>query len=289
MLYFMKSHRLLKYFGFLFCLLFYNITICSCSIKEDRIDCPCYLSLDFSNIDSSYIKDVLIWVTDYDDNIILTDSINKSSFKKPYKTTIKRDIINLYCWSNYKKMISFKNTESENYVTPNFVINSNEAMDNIYSCIKQINTNQENTSVSINMKRTFLSFRVRIIGLKNNQPKYRLMVESGASGYYINGEILESMYKYFPENVRINSLYDIWDTYHFLVPLQEDPDKLNLVMIDNNKTKVFPLGKKLESCGIDLKTSHRDDIIITIDFSSLNVDVNIDNWCYISYKTSIFI
>ena len=219
----------------------------------------------------------------------MTDSINKSSFKEPYKTTIKRGIINLYCWSNYKKMISYNNTESGKYVAPNFVINSNKAMDNIYSCIKQVNTNQENASVCINMKKTFLSFIVKIIGLKDTQPKYRLMVESGASGYYVNGEILERMYKYFPEDIRINSLYDIWDTYHFLVPLQEDPEKLNLVMVDNNKTRIFPLGKKLESCGIDLKTSHRDDIVITIDFSSLDIDMNINNWCSISYKTSIFI
>jgi len=288
----MKSRKLLKYFGFLFCLLICYITTYSCSIKEDRIECPCYLSLDFSDVDSSSIKNILIWFTDDNDNIIKTDSINKSYFRNIYKTTIKRGITNLYCWSNYKNMISYnskENIKSGNYSVPNFVINSNEAMDNIYSCIKKIDTNNESNSVTIDMKKTFLSFSVKIIGLKDNKPNYKLMIDSGASGYHMNGEILKSNYKYFPEDIRINSLYDIWDTYHFLVPLQEDPTKLNLVMINNNKTTIFHLGEKLESCGIDLKTSYRDDIIITIDFSSLNIDLDINNWYSGSYETAILI
>ena len=290
----MRVSKLLKYFGFLFCLSFlFNITMNSCSIKEDRIECPCYLSLDFSDVDSSTINNILIWFTDSNNNIIKSDSINKHSFSKSYKTTVKRGITNIYCWSNYNDMLSYKSNQITKYddpIIPSFIVNDKKAMDNIYSCIKQIDTNTESMNVNINMKKTFLSFRVKIIGLKDIKPNYKLMIVSGSKGYSFNGEILQSTYKYFPKGIRVNSIYNLWDTYHFLVPLQEDAKQLNLAMINNNKkTTIFPLGEKLESCGIDLKKSYRDDIVITIDFSSLNVDVNITNWCSVSYKTAIFI
>ena len=36
--------------------------LASCSVKENRNDCPCSLMLDFSEVDSVVVKSVIFWL-----------------------------------------------------------------------------------------------------------------------------------------------------------------------------------------------------------------------------------
>ena len=68
-----------------------------CSVKEDREDCPCVMSLDFSELDTVAIKSVSVLAMSAD-GIVFIDRIESEAFGRRYERDVPKDMLNVNVW-----------------------------------------------------------------------------------------------------------------------------------------------------------------------------------------------
>lgn len=265
--------RLLIKIALAFSFLVFN----SC-IKEIRVECPCYFSLDLSKIDTNNVKSLQIWYAGNNMEIVSSDTILKENFGDYYEVTIPKGITSIYCWGNVTSSII---TPKEQI--PRIMTNPLSGSDKLYFYKNTVVSYDEFANDTVRLRKEYMGLDICVIGNALETRGFTISVESTSSGFLLSGEVLEGDNVIYPEPVTSPSSVENKHDYHFNILRQKEIEDLRLYLTEgdngNKKTLLdYPLGEKLLSMGVDMNAEDLGDASILIDFSYLEIKITIEGW-----------
>jgi len=245
----------------------------SCSVKEDRIDCPCFLTLDFSEVPDA-MKSSGVWVNivHEDGTCLLQESISKEMYKFPEQYIAEVRKGNVSVSAAYGKIRS--RVSSDNRI---LTLESGQEADSLFAHTRYVDCRGESAIDSVRLHKQWCNMTIRLQGTEF-WTSYAFEVDSGWNG--INLSDLSAVSGNFECIPRRTSA----DSYEIRLPRQGDNDMSLLVLDDHGDGTrgdviyEYPIGQMINSSGYNWYNLDLDDLIITIDYARSEVTVEICPW-----------
>lgn len=233
--------------------------VVSCSVKEDRSDCPCRLHLDFSGIDAEAVPQVSLLVSDHAGYRYIKD-LKASEFMPEYVVEVPRtDIsVNVYAGDMMK-------------IDPDrgLVIPPGSQCPQLNSFYVSADAAGEEVSARVELHKNHCVMSITL--RKNDSLEYGLCVRGNVCGYGIDGTPLEGDFHHEPDQEPDGK-------YVVVLPRQKDAS-LKLEVDDGTEVlKNFDLGAYVASCGYDWGEEDLQDIDVTIDWAQTTITLAIKGW-----------
>lgn len=261
----MKTRRLIG-------LLTLTLTLASCSVKEDRSECPCWLTVDVSKIDADFCSILNTrCFTDLEEQF--SDTINVRVFQdSTYERTVKRGVVDLTFWKGHESALKANDVIGA-------VSLGNEA-DSLYAGrFENDFSRKEITSAKASLHKQFATIGIDFRGYVQAL-KAKVVVESNYNGLDIK-HFTPASGSYRRQLSRAGESGD--DAYLFNSRLlrQGEDTKLYLKFYGTGNTKDNPswtadLGAMLREIGYDWTKEDLEDIRFIID--GYNVGVQVEDW-----------
>lgn len=231
-------------------------------IKEDRSDCPCYLILDFSQVDGDAFASVGLGLQS-GNGFVLEDCVSSDSYSSEHVLKVPRaDIcLNAYHGASFTPGKGFIVEEGSGY--PPLWLYSDE-----------ISTMSDSVRDTVRLHKSYSQIQVRM--LSDGRPcPYVLGIDGNVCGYTLSGQPADGRFK-------VNLYPDGEGRCSVRVPRQKD-SSLSLSIIDGKDVlRRFALGEYILSSGFDWTKPDLEDMDVTIDFASTKIFLKMKNWetCY---------
>lgn len=260
-----------------------TISLCSCTVLENRNPCPCYLEVDFSQVDKS-IREWQMWLFSHEGKLLFKDTVYRRSYSSPYIVEVPRNaMVMCLLWGNAR---------GGTIVDESFTLNTSLShkgivpADSLYFSTDTISTMGEESSLKILPRKEFATVDICLQGWIGVDFDASMELVCGAQGFYVDRRFLRG-------DVSSNmKLFDIGDYYtQFRGRILRQPDPENLVLslhirkreIDGRIGEILldkdiPIGKYLEENGYDMHTPDMSDIVMDVDYSYTNLVIKAEDW-----------
>ena len=231
----------------------------SCSVKEDRTQCPCLLTLDFNCPDISEARFVGLLITSYGETL-WNDTVDVFSGGDGYVVSVPQTDLHIRAWTGTDGL----DTEA------GLVISLGEDCPEVYMHDSDIRTSGEYAYETVILRKNHCVLTLTSQGDVTMSADMRL--KGNVSGYDAHGRPLCGEFE-FP-------LSDggMTDEYRAVLPRQTD-DSLILEIDDGNGNyKAFALGHYIVSSGYDWSSPDLDDISVTLDYALTELKFVINGW-----------
>lgn len=237
------------------------ICCCSCSLKEDRTDCPCWLEIDMDSVSAGY---GYVTVAAYDSGYIFRDKINTDESPGPYVKTVPKGYIFTSVVSGERNM----RREGLNLIIP-----LGYPCDSIYAHCNLVKCLGETARDTVILRKQHAK-----VYLKLNDPTgiYR------EYDLYVSGEVcgMDLIYN-DPIAGDFRHLIKIDDENNgrFCLPRQRTDDELVIHICEEKRIlETLPLSDWIKSTGYDWQKKNLDDIYIGLDYSRALVNISVADW-----------
>lgn len=231
--------------------------IVSCSVKEDRDECPCLLSLDFSLAEGKDALELSI----YEDSVLfLNTSFNPLSLQYgQLQLEVPRGNVTLSVSD------VFSEDGNGNVLRP---YGSQFARQSLY--VGRYDTRVENHTDTVVLHKNHCMLRLEFLDIDTVRP-YTLKVTGNVSGSKWDGSPhMGSFCVELPPSDK--------GTPPVCIPRQKD-GSLRLDIMDNeNMLRSFALGEYILASGYDWKETDLRDLDVTIDFARYRIVLKTDLW-----------
>lgn len=255
------------------------VTLCclsSCSgVFEDRDACPCWLTLDFSQMPRE-VEQVHLWVLNdensYDDytDLFVTD------FTRPVVVkTRKSEFTDVCVWCNLKKS-RITGSDAKTLIS---VLPDKDA-DSLFKEVVRLDTRCESITHVVDVSKEYCHVTLmfnRTVGLDD---KFQIAVHQDVSGFYIAGVPYLQ-----PRTYTLGDTFTIRENvrYDFNIFRGSLNDELyvavNVRYADGHEgTFYYPLGDMLVEKGYDMTKKFLDDVTFYIDDSYNIFNTVIEPW-----------
>ena len=261
----------------LLCSLLIAATMAACTtIKEDRSSCPCWCTIDFSNVDTS-VKSLHLWFFDEAGTLLYRDIINSAEYTNLYEIELKRGNVQYYVWGNVAENTMLDDNSTLN---TSLLRLENVQADPLYYYGKRLNTVGENCSDTIIMQKEYSIVEVELLGEPANDYPLYMDTEAGTAGRYVDGRFIEEKCCIEAQPYGVDSLPCV---FSFKIIRQKDLTglKMKLYTIVDDESIVlreFPLGSWLLGLGYDMKSLNLTDISVQLDISMGMASIKIEDW-----------
>ncbi len=253
------------------------LTAACTTIREDRTVCPCWCSIDFSNVDPS-IDSLYLWFFDENGMLLHRDTIRSHEYCNYYEVELARGAVDYYVWGNVAANTIL---EDNSTVSSSLLMIDGMQADPLYYYSKSIDTFRENCKDTVNMNKEHSVIDILLVG--GYVPEYSLTmkIEAETSGQYIDGRVIE-------EGCNIVLSPELCDTdkylFRFNMMRQTNLQALKMTLfaanIDNEEMviKDIPLGLWLADLGFAMTEANLSDISIELDIAMGVVTINVEDW-----------
>lgn len=236
-----------------------SLLVCGgCSVKEDRIECPCRLLLDFSEVDPSVVKSA-----DYhlsaSDGFIFTGSLESAFFNDEVVIDVPRTLIKVVSWCGAGIYAS-----EEGLTIP-----YGEDCPPVYMHVSDVEASGESVSEVVVMRKNHCRMRINVIG--EDHELVNLILHGNVNGYGSDGQPSKGRFAY-------KSAPDANGEISAVLPRQVDNTLALEVDDGTGLSKSFAIGEYIASSGYDWSVPDLHDIIIDIDFAITHVSLTINGW-----------
>ena len=231
----------------------------SCSIKENRTDCPCSLVLDFSEIDTVHVKSLDILAT-YEGVMLFRESIEAKDFKDEFIRDVPHGDIRLNVWC-----IGEERIDNEHGV----VIPYGCECPLLYMKSFVADTRGELCRETVLVHKNFCRLTVLVEGVE--EPPYSITFKGNVDGYSLDGLPSEgdfSCVAYPGESGDLQAG----------LPRQVDASLLLEVDDDTSVLKTFALGEYIVNSGYDWTAEELEDLTVTLDYQITHIGITISGW-----------
>ncbi len=247
---------------------------CEATIFEEREDCPCFLTLDLSNVPST-MGELYLWAFDSKENLILRDTILSTHFGGEYEIEVKRTTVHYHLWGNIGSATSLL---GENSVNLKLSKVDSLSADSLYCYSKRLNATGEFAKDTVTLFKEYARVEVLVKGAKNTF----IEIKGESNGYFINREIVDAKSIYKSVGL-IDSNSDMLHTFN--ITRQSNLSLLEIALSHsiNNGFKLlntYPIGEWLEEQGYNMEAENLSDIYIEIDSSNNFITITVDDWIY---------
>lgn len=248
------------------------------TIIEDRKDCPCRLSLDFSSVEQT-VDEVHIWYFGSDGNLLKRDTVTNDRYDSGYVAEIKRDMVTYYVWGGVGKATDFTDN-----VTPNssLVKRADVSADSLFVYSRTLSTVSEAVSDTVILDKEFATVAVTISSVPQGGDSIYMDLYTTTLGQYIDRRLIAGAGR-----TRVRPVYTAEGKSVFTCRMLRQnetylPDvTITLMTVHEQREQVMaqlPFGKWLLESGYEMNGRSLKDIEMEIDISMNYITVNIDDW-----------
>lgn len=241
----------------------------SCSVKEDRDLCPCFLTLDLSGVEQLHLReeglDTLGVYAVCDERNVLDDRMPLEDCVQEYVVAVPRTEMDLCVGTSGQGGVF---SAAEGLTVP-----EGEQCPVVYMYAERINTAVNSVRKAVilhkNWCRIDLNMKPTVSGFSR---PYHVSVVGDVCGYNTDGTPKQGPFNCVSERSRAGSC-------HVRVPRQTDDSLwLRVHFEDADEIRGFPLGEYLRSSGYDWTAQDLEDISVSMDFARSAVTFTIYGW-----------
>ena len=231
----------------------------SCSIKEDRDGCPCWMTVDLSEITGR---------VGHDGSVVLRLRGNSDEDAMDYAFKMAETLNTEVGTLEYevpRGSIGVSVVNSARLVVP-----VGEQMDSLYGFFKPYHTRCESVKCDVELHKEFCTVSFTLVDEHYESP-YDIEVRGNVSGVSPWDLVpVSGAFKYAPVAEE--------GVYRLRVPRQVDAS-LEMVMLSNQEiVNRLPLGKYIIRSGYDWSAKDLSDVSVALDLKKQQVMVTVSGW-----------
>ena len=240
------------------------LCVSSCSVKEDRNACPCFLTLDFSKVDDVLPEPgsgVLKWNVQTPDAGLVDEGCLEASDIPPEgkEVGVPRSEVRSVVWYVDGGVYS---------PLRGVVIPEGEQSPRIYFHRTDLDARCETLRDTVMLHKQYACVDIT---LYDASPDMEYELEGGSCGFEGDGTLREGLFR-----ARVES--DDWGECSIRVPRQKDGTLLLNVYEYENLVRVFNVGEAILSAGYDWTAPDLEDISLEVDYASGTVRYLLSMW-----------
>ena len=239
----------------------------SCSVKEDRSDCPCMLTLDLSDVDYGLLREAGLTemgiIVASESGTCVRKTISIEEAPRECVLAVPRSLVNLCAVCGDGR--SWKDSSA--------IVAEGEECPRWYVCFDSFDAcrNAMTRKVALHKNHCILTVR-----LKNSygvpSRKFFVFAEADVCGFDMYGNLVAGYLK-------ADSEESVDGAGSVCLPRQRDGSlSFRILFPDSGDIRSFPLGEYILQSGYDWNAADLEDIDVEVDFSLTGVSFTIDAW-----------
>ena len=242
-------------------LLTLGLSVASCSIKEDRRPCPCWLDMDISGC-SSLTSEVTL--SAWDTQNLFSDKVAVADYPEAYERTVTKGKVatSAYCGLSESTVQGSRIIIPEGNQSDRLLVHTN-----IVDCTGEFARD------SVELNRQYATVYLSMEDDNAKETLKTLQVRGEVCGIdYVTLEPVEGTFSYMTES-------DSDGVWTFRLPRQTDSHDLKLVTFaDGVEKDCLPLDEWINKSGYSWLDKDLKDIYINVDYAIGKVSVVIQGW-----------
>lgn len=234
----------------------------SCSVLEDRSECPCRLYLDFSSLSCKAYDSLCytIWGDEGEYEYSSEFFYEGEDDGVTVPVSCRGDVYVAVYPGDFAHMLN----------AGACTMPGSEQAVPLYSYHGQCDTRQESAVLKVEMHKQFCTLTLEFV--TDDSQKYLLAVESSYAGMTVDGRPLEAKMKFHvPGNGS--------EPMACRLPRQNSGSDLKLLVADaSGHVRIFALGMILESAGYDWTAADLEDVYLRLDYKNMAASVSAATW-----------
>lgn len=237
------------------------LVLSSCSVKEDRTPCPCWLCLDITP-SKAYSKDVTL--SAWNEGRIFSQTVSIADYPSCYEQTVPKGHVNVSAYCGRRESME----EGGRIIIP-----LGCESDPIRAHLRSVDCLGEFAHDTLNMCKQWATVHLKIENSSDDQYPYSLSVESDICGIDLrNLSPIKGQFRYDLD-------LDSQESCSFRLPRQRDDSKAVIVTYaDNDRLDELPLYQWIEQTGYSWHDKDLKDIYIGVDYVRAEVTIIIQGW-----------
>ena len=249
----------------------FSLALSSCSVKEDRTDCPCYVSVmtdtDSDNQDPDHSSVCLVTFFDDEGRCLDSKLISSECLRSgDNRTKVRKGNVFVSVLQNKGEMI----LEGSSYVR----CREGEDSEPIYSWLKCEVARGDELLVKGTFQKQFARVTLSLVNSGSSDYPYDLQITSGQNGLNLFSlQSSEGELRFCPTVEGLVS--------KFRLPRQKDGGWINLSLVDKETGAVsgsLDLGSYIDAAGYSWNSEYLGDINLVIDYSRCTLTINVNDW-----------
>lgn len=233
----------------------------SCSVKEDRTPCPCWLGIDITP-SKVYSKDVTL--SGWNEGRIFSHTVSIADYSSSYEQTVPKGHVNVAAYCGRKE-----STEEGGRI----IIPLGYDSDPIRAHLRLVDCHGEFAHDTLTMCKQWATVHLKIENSSDDQYPYSLSVESDICGIDIRD--LSPIRGAFSYDLTLDSQ----ESCSFRLPRQRDDSRAVIVTYSGgDKLDELPLYQWIEESGYSWHDKDLKDIYIGVDYVRAQVSIVIQGW-----------
>lgn len=235
------------------------LCILSCSVKEDRMPCPCLLRLDFG-IAARYARDYSVKGWGFGKSLF-GESIHTDDWPDGWTVRVPKGEMEYCACSGLTYCVMKGNA---------VIVPEGHFFDEVWACHRQLTLSEEETVDRVIPHKQWAEVTV----LMKNIPDGELTTEvtGNSVGFYLADLTpAEGPFRAVISN-------EGRGTVSFNIPRQDDNDLIMTLSCDGVPVKTYELGRMIAETGYDWHAEDLDDIYLGMDYNKLEMEIGIEPW-----------
>lgn len=233
--------------------------LAGCSIKEDRTECPCTVTVDFSCIDSvKHSSSELLALTG--GTVVLHDTVSTDEYDGEYVFKVQRvsSVLDIFCgWQGACSPGTW------------FTVEEGVQFPRLYLQSVPLDTSAESVYVTAGPHKVYCEVTIDI--KSGGEYPYTLSVTGNYSGYDPSGRTVEGPFSYRP-------VPDEDGLCSVRIPRQSDSSLMLTIKEEDETLREFALGEYIAQSGYDWTSEDLEDIEVEIDYAKTDVVFKVNDW-----------
>ena len=235
------------------------VLLSACSVKEDRVSCPCVLELEFAESDTARLRSVELMVTSAD-GYSLADTVDAMKSGNRYSAPVPRTDLHVRAWAGTDGM-------SSEY---GLLIPLGSICPKVYMHDSNVCAEGEMIHETVFMRKNHCVVTLKTEGGVRLQSD--VMVKGNVAGYDEKGKPLPGRFEFLLDDVHGDGVYE------FVLPRQTDASLMMEVEDGQGGYKAFALGHYIVSSGYDWNSPDLDDVTVVMDYALTEIRLTISGW-----------
>ncbi len=236
-----------------------------CSLKEDRRDCPCVLTLDFSGVDRDMSDSLSLGVLSAD-GFLHRDVVRNTSYGVPYTVNVPKEELWINVYSIEPGGDSVLETVSEDMSSMTIPYGMECPQVSFFSM--HANFDRETATVPVVLHKNYC--RLAITMMYDGPLPLQISILGDVCGYDTEGEPTEGNFLFEPTGSR--------GLFYARIPRQTD-SSLKLDISDEEEIlREFAIGEYITESGYDWEAEDLEDVEIQINYTKTLVTIVVNDW-----------
>jgi len=234
--------------------------ILSCTVKEDRTPCPCYLNVSFADRDAIAHP---VTLAGWDGGALFREEIDVGEHDPCWTKAVRKGMLTLTaCMGGMASDLRGHSV----------MIPAGSQADSLYAFHTEVDCTGETAYAHVTLLKQFATVSVDLHKTPARMQELSFIVRGTSCGFdLLDHRPVEGAFLYAVPQAKAGTL-------DFRIPRQKDDGLTLEVSRDGERLGLFPLGRFIRLTGYDWKAYELKDIRISIDLVLGEALISVDGW-----------